>query len=51
MKMKCDCNKNRCLMNDVIWTRHLNACPVRKATTKKSNYQEFFYFTSIQKNM
>jgi len=39
---KCDCNKKRCLMNDVNWTRHLNACPVRKSKRKNQTIKTYF---------
>lgn len=39
---KCDCNKQRCLMNDLNWTRHINACPIRKAKRKNLNIKSFF---------
>lgn len=46
---KCDCNKNRCLMNDVNWTRHLNACPVRKAKRKNQTIKNFFTLPQSKK--
>lgn len=46
---KCDCNKKRCLMNDVNWTRHLNACPVRKSKRKNQTIKTFFTLSQPKK--
>ncbi|KAL4143460.1 hypothetical protein QTP88_005791 [Uroleucon formosanum] len=46
---KCDCNKKRCLMNDVNWTRHLNACPVRKSKRKNQTIKTFFTLPQAKK--
>ncbi|KAL4153970.1 hypothetical protein QTP88_001803 [Uroleucon formosanum] len=46
---KCDCNKKRCLMNDVNWTRYLNACPVRKSKRKNQTIKTFLLYLKPKK--
>ncbi|KAL4131466.1 hypothetical protein QTP88_008775 [Uroleucon formosanum] len=46
---KCDCNKKLCLMNGVNWTRHLNACPVRKSKRKNQTIKTFFTLPRAKK--
>lgn len=36
-------------MNDVNWTRHLNACPVRKSKRKNQTVKTFFTFPQAKK--
>lgn len=36
-------------MNDVNWTRHLNACPVRKSKQKNQNIKTLFTLPQAEK--
>lgn len=46
---KCDCNKERCSMNEMNWNRHINACQIRKAKRKHHNITSFFTASQTKK--
>lgn len=39
---KCDCGKLNSSMNDVNWSRHINACKVRKIKRNSHDIKSFF---------
>lgn len=46
---KCVCNKERYLMNDLNWNRHLNACQTLKSKRKHHDIKSFFTSSETKK--